>query len=422
MSQEPADVGKLAPGLERLAELARTSFGHMTPEQCLRGERAVVRRMAVRGRSGWVVGGLAAAVLASAFAAVVVTRHGMEPRPLGYLVENGRLEPGQELVAAGGVSPLLRFSDGTEIRLGQGAHARIRAVTSRGAALAVERGELSADVVHTAVSEWQFNAGPFVVRVTGTAFKLDFEPEEDRFDLRLEHGAVTVTAPIANDPIPLRAGQWLTIRARTHEVLIRDLLLPVVDAGGLGPEGADGWAPQSDEPTPRGEPGTPSVTPPPASDAPRPAWAKQLAGGKFDAIVKDALGRGLESSLAESNSEDLSALADAARYTRRHDIARKALVTLRRRFPGSRPAQDAAFLLGRLAEAEQNESGALGFFETYLGETPGGTYAPEALGRKLAIVQHTRGSASARPIAADYLAKYPNGTYASAARAILEKP
>jgi hypothetical protein len=343
------------------------------------------------------------------------------------VVENGRLEPGQELVAAGGVSPLLRFSDGTEIRLGQGAHARIRAVTSRGAALAIERGELSADVVHTAVSEWQFSAGPFVVRVTGTAFQLDFQPEEDRFDLRLEHGAVTVTAPIANDPIPLRAGQWLTIRARTHEVFIRDLLPPSVDAGGLGPENAGGWAPLSDEPTARGELTAPSATPPPASDVPRAmlgprAWAKQLASGKFDAIVKDALERGLDSSLAESSSSDLSALADAARYTRRNDIARPALLTLRRRFPGSRPALDAAFLLGRLAEVEKNESGALGFFDTYLGEAPAGTYASEALGRKLAIVQHARGSSSARPIAADYLAKYPNGTYAPAARAILEKP
>ena len=79
-------------------------------------------------------------------------------------------------------------------------------------------------------------------------------------------------------------------------------------------------------------------------------------------------------------------------------------------------------MLGRLAEAEQNESRALGFFETYLSETPGGTYASEALGRKLAIVRHAKGSESARSIAADYLAKYPNGTYAPAARAILEKP
>jgi hypothetical protein len=361
------------------------------------------------------VGGLAAAALVSALALVVMTKRATEPRPLGYVVENGRLEPGQTLVGEGALEPLVRFSDGTELRLGRGTRARLRSVTSRGAALSVERGELSADVVHRSSSEWQFNAGSIVVRVTGTAFRLDFQPEDDRFDLRLEQGTVTVTAPVANDPIPLRAGQWLTIRARTHEVFIRDLAPTVVDAGGLGPENADGWAPQIHEPTP-------SATPPPAPEAPRPTWAKELARGKFDAIVKDALERGLDSSLAEASSADLSALADAARYTRRHDIARKALLTLRRRFPGSRPAMDATFLLGRLAETEQNEGEALSFFETYLSETPGGTYASEALGRKLAIVRHAKGSESARSIAADYLAKYPNGTYAPAARAILEKP
>ncbi|MGC4070866.1 MAG: hypothetical protein QM784_40555 [Polyangiaceae bacterium] len=119
------------------------------------------------------------------------------------------------------------------------------------------------------------------------------------------------------------------------------------------------------------------------------------------------------------SSEELSALADAARFSRRNDIARLALGAQRRRFPGSPRALEAAFLLGRLAEAERDSMGALKHFNQYLQEAPAGRYAGEALGRKLAIVQQTADSAEAKATAIEYLSKYPSGTYAAAARAIV---
>jgi len=163
--------------LEALGELARGALGHLTPEQCLRGEQAIERHMG-RIRSPWLVRGLAAAMVAAVAIVAVVW---LRPAPLHYVVENGRGGTGLAIEGLGGVAPMVRFSDGSEVRLAEGARARIRFVTDRGAALAIDRGELHAEVVHSASSEWQFDAGPFVVRVTGTSFGLTYSPEQDRF-------------------------------------------------------------------------------------------------------------------------------------------------------------------------------------------------------------------------------------------------
>jgi TolA-binding protein len=365
---------------------------------------------------------LVAAVVPVLVGAGLLFRHVVRPVPLGYRVENGFVDTLQSVHENGVNAPILRFSDGTEVRLAEGAKARIRFVTPNGAAVAMDRGGLHADVVHSAVSEWRFDAGPFTVRVTGTSFGLDWQPEQDRFDLRLEHGSVTVTAPVANDPIPVRAGQWLTIRPRSNEVMIRDL---TANASGAGSSYVDeAYSPRLPDS------GLASPSPADNEDHKRPAgatetprsWASDLSHGKLELIIKDAQSRGLEDCLAKVSSDELSALADAARYTRHSDIARKALLAQRHRFPGLRKATEAAFLLGKLEEAGQNQAGAIGYFDAYLAEAPSGTYASEALGRKMAIVQHSSGSLNARPFAQDYLAKYPNGTYASAAQAILQNP
>ncbi len=430
MTHDHGQGGGQDPSFQPLIELARSSLGHLTPEQCLRGEQAILRRLnqTWAPRSPWLARGiLAAAAIPVLLGAALLLRHVVMPDPLAYHVENGFMDPTQSVHASGANSPMLRFSDGSEVRLAEGALARVRFVTANGAALAIDRGQLRAEVVHSSKSDWRFDAGPFSVRVTGTSFGLEWQPEQDRFDLRLAHGSVTVTAPVANDPIPVRAGQWLTIRTRSNEVLIRDLTANASVAS-AAPLDSSYFEEQNSERLPDSGPATNLLT---VEDSrARPAsgldttrnWASDLAQGKLDLILKDAQNRGLEDCLAKVSSDELSALADAARYTRSNEIARKALMAQRHRFAGSRRATEAAFLLGKLAEAGKNDASAVSFFDTYLAEAPTGTYASEALGRKMAIVQHNSGSLSARPFAQDYLTKYPHGTYASAARAILQNP
>jgi hypothetical protein len=151
-------------------------------------------------------------------------------------------------------------------------------------------------------------------------------------------------------------------------------------------------------------------------------WAADLAAGRFPSIVVEATALGIDGVLARSELEELAALADAARYTRHESLARGALQALRRRFPRSEQAHMAAFHLGRMAESEQDPRAALSWFEAYLGEVPSGTYASEALGRKMLLVQSLDGKPAARELADTYLRRFPGGTYADAARALSSTP
>jgi FecR protein len=412
---------------EPLAELARDTLGHMTHEQSVRGEAVLAARLAARSQQQrhvrlalvWAAAAAAAAVLVAVGAHWKRMEPG-RPAPLSFRIETASSASAVPFPSAS-AARLLRFSDGTEIRVEPGAQAQVRSVSDHGATVAMSRGTLHADVVHSSSSEWRFDAGPFTVHVTGTAFQLAWEPAQDRFDLRLERGAVTVTSPVANDAIPLRSGQWLTIRPHSNQVFIRDLQAPVEPELALSAQAMEGEASPTSAPDsgaePRGAEPRTVVAP-----KPRHQWARDLARGKAEQIVAEAQGLGLESCLDEASGPELAALADAARYTRRDEIARKAMLAERRRFAGSRRGVDAGLLLGRLAEAEHDDRQALRWFNTYLAEAPVGLYASEALGRKMAILRRVIGEIAARPVAQDYLTRYPDGTYAAAARAILNSP
>src|SRR5262249_26151487 len=116
--------------------------------------------------------------------------------------------------------------------------------------------------------------------------------------------------------------------------------------------------------------------------------------------------------------EDLALLADAARYTGNTVVARRALLAQRERFVRSSRALDAAFLLGRLDESS-DPRGAARWYDQYLDEAPRGTYAAEALGRKMMLVERLRGRAAARPIAEQYLRKFPRGPHVKSAQTII---
>jgi hypothetical protein len=157
------------------------------------------------------------------------------------------------------------------------------------------------------------------------------------------------------------------------------------------------------------------------------SWTAALAAGDLDAVLDEAEQRGLARSLAEAGSDDLAALADAARYRKRDDVARQAMLAQRRRFPRSRRAQDAAFLLGRLEESADSADArararALKWYDRYFDEAPTGAFASEALGRKMIAVEQLRGPEAARKVAEEYLRRFPEGTYAGAARALRDMP
>jgi TolA-binding protein len=347
--------------------------------------------------------------------------------PLSYAVEGGRLEPGGAIEANGATEPTLRFSDGTEVMFLAGARGRVRSVDEYGARIALI-GKARVDVVHWRGAHWLFDAGPFMITVKGTSFTAEWRDADERLEIVLKTGSVAVSGPLSDEAITLRAGQRLTISAREKEVVIRD-----IDAAAETNAVAVAPRPSGDD-TNNAPPSTPEAPPSekgarrPAPSLPAPSspaswnWPAELAAGHFAIILQQAEQRGLETALAEVSSDDLAALADAARYSRREDVARRALSAQMRRYPQSARANDAAFLLGRLEETARHPELALAWYERCLTESPRGTYTSEALGRKMTVVQRLYGAARARPIAEEYLRRFDGGTYAAAARALTRMP
>ena len=256
-------------------------------------------------------------------------------------------------------------------------------------------------------------------------------------DLRLHKGAVTVTGPLSDEVIALRPGQWLTVRLAAREVFVRELdgtappALAGNEAAAVAPvASAPSEAPSEAPPVPapavvrtqaRAHRQARAASVPP-EDA-ELSWAPARAAGDWNRVLELATKRGLDRTLAERSSDDLALLADAAHYLRRDAIAQQALLAQRQRFAGSTRAKDAAFLLGRIVEAQSGgASEALAWYQRHLEEAPDGPYASEALGRKMTVLARLRGDAAARPVAEEYLRRYPGGTYARAARAYATKP
>ncbi|HMF44149.1 MAG TPA: tetratricopeptide repeat protein [Polyangia bacterium] len=408
--------------LAALAELARGSARSPTSEELDGGLRAVRARIdAGTARRRAVVGwSLAAGVAMVAVVAVGIIRsgrvgnHGTSPA-IAYRVEGGSLVDGGYLRESGHDGVKLLFAEGTEFALMPGTRSRLRTVDAAGARIAIEHGKASFKVTPSTDHRWQVDVGPFLVTVTGTVFTVAWDATTEKFELNLRHGRVTVSGPMTGGEIALRAGQRLTVDLPEGETVINEAKPepPTEEPPAERPSGAlDRSATRTPAPAPRAG----------AADGDR-RWAQALAAGHLDGIIAEAERAGLKTTLEKASSEDLLALADAARYRRRMDLARDALLAERRRFPDSPHALDAAFLLGRVEEATDGGlARAVEWYDAYLTRAPKGTYASEALGRKMTLTSKLEGSSRARPVAEEYLRRFPNGTYAGPARAFVRSP
>jgi TolA-binding protein len=408
--------GELSTSAEPLVKLACEELGEMSTRSRLEGFLKLnARRAPVRRRWRFVLS-FAAALAVVAF--VFIGRQGIAPRSaaaLSYTVEGGRIDSNGTVMPTGARKPTLRFSDGTEVVVSGGARARVQSVGEHGARVGLN-GKVDVAVVPSRGSHWLFEAGPFLINVTGTTFTADWREAEERLEVVLRTGSVSVSGPHSVGPINLRAGQRLIVSAREREVTILDIdAVAEAKAASPRPESA---------PVARPEPPRPAA----ASSAAVSAgsfgsnWTTELAAGRFAAILEQAERRGIDAAIGEVSSDELGALSDAARYIRRDDVARRALNAQRRRFPRSARANDAAFLLGRLEETAGNTALALDWYERCLSESANSTYTSEALGRKMTVVQRLHGAARARPIAEEYLRRFSTGTYAAAARALMRAP
>jgi hypothetical protein len=377
------------------------------------------RRRAVR----WSLAAatLALCVLGGAYAASRLRAPLALPESPSYRIEGGSVLDGGYLRESGHAGVKLFFHEGSKLVLMPGTRGRLRALDAAGGRVAIEQGTASFQVVPSADRRWFVEVGPFVVTVKGTVFSVSWDPSSERFELQLRHGRVVVSGPISGGDIVLRAGQRLVVSLAKAETLILDEKL---DDNAAEPDSA---------PAPSTAPAAVAAPLPHdrASVAPASAtkvetardWAAQLARGHWDRILADVDRAGQDAALNRASSDDLLALADAARYRRRTDLARAALLAERRRFPRSAGALDALFLLGRVEESdERGTTRAIAWYDEYLARAPGGAYSAEALGRKMTLTHEQSGRQAARPLAEEYLRRFPKGSYAGPARALREGP
>lgn len=316
------------------------------------------------------------------------------------------------------------FSDGSRITLEPSSRVRIAELRSTGATLAVESGGLDVSVKHQRDTDYRLRLGPFVVRVTGTRFKVRFSPERDVLRVTMTEGTVVVSGCALGDPRPLRAGESLLASCRDSHFEI---------SRGESAQSVPSAPPERAAVTPAGQ-GAASepaeIEAPNGDDAAQvssrhraavePSWQAFARAGQFEKALGSVDARGFAAECGRASAEDLGLLADMARLRNRPHDAVQALVALRRRFPRSDRAAVAAFNIARV-EFDQRASyaEAARWFRTYLREQPSGPLVREAEGRLMEALYRSGDRDGAMRLAERYLASNPSGPHARVARSLL---
>jgi hypothetical protein len=384
---------------------------------------AMAARMARRQRTTRVALAGTSCLLA-ALAVWLAPRLGDRPHATLTYTLNGEPAPRGGYIAPSSSEPVLSFSDGTRVALEPTARARVVDLDRHGARIALDEGKAHVEVAHLPGADWRFEAGPFAINVHGTKFSFGWNTRQARLDVRMDSGVVSVSGPLSGGEIFLRAGQTLSVSLNDEGAAA---VTPAVGEAGTGSISPLPGPPAPPVAVPEPSPSEPVARPPARSDSRSDSrfdstegWAAKLAAGKAAAVVADAERRGLAKVLDGSSSEDLAALADASRFEKNDALARRALLAQRRRFPRSVRAREASFLLGRLDDASgDGTESALGWYDQYLDEAPGGAYVSEALGRKMMDLERMHRHAEATVVAADYLRRFPSGIYFRAAEALV---
>ncbi|HEX2873304.1 MAG TPA: FecR domain-containing protein [Polyangiaceae bacterium] len=359
-------------------------------------------------RSRWHYG-LAASCAAFATAAVLFwAMPGSRQEPLRFWIEE-RAGHVDDWVTARDSEQSLRFSDGSSVVAAPHTTTRVMQVSAEGAHLTLERGHLDAHVVHRDASRWQVAAGPFVVHVTGTRFRVSWNPRTEKLVVKVTEGKVEVTGD-GRPKHELTAGSVLELSAGTQlqSALVAD-----------PPKAA-----------PSAEPSPEAAAPESARDEDELIGARKPVERKVDfrelstaGHYREALAaveqQGFASTCESLGARDLVTLGSTARLAGRADRAREAYLAARRRFPNSAEAGIAAFSLGRLASDSGHATDATAWFKRYLNEQPGGPLAREAAGRLIELLRQSGDEARAREAAEGYLKRYPTGPHAALARSVL---
>jgi hypothetical protein len=331
----------------------------------------------------------------------------------------------------------LTFSDGSHIELERGSRARVLGLRANGADVSLESGQVHVKVHHREESSWHIGAGPYLVHVTGTRFEVRWKPESDYFELALHEGRVEVAGCAFGAGYNMLAGQ--TVRASCRNSRLDwnagQSAGPVAGSGSVETSAHADHADSDATPASAGEATGASaagqvdpVNPTAAADAPARRgvaaidWQTLARRGRYAQALRAAQALGFEQECKRVGPEELSLLANVARYGQDSAGEEAALRWLRARFRGTKRAALAAFALGRV-EFDDHEAypEAAEWFRIYLREQPRGELAREAEGRLLETTQRLGDLGTARELAQRYLREHPEGPHAELARSLSER-
>jgi TolA-binding protein len=401
------------------------SFEHLRSEQDelrqqagylerARARRSVERPRPVTRPKRWARWTLASALGAAAAGALWLAWPAA-PEPLAFTIGDDQQAHAGSFVAAPSDRELpLRFADGTQFALAAGTSARVASLDQRGAHLVIEKGRAIAAVVHRPNSHWQVDVGPFQVAVVGTRFDVSWDAATRVMELSLVEGAVRVSGGLLGEALEVRAGQRLRAFADNARVEL---------------SGANGLEQPASEPStaiaavpapaPDAVPSAVAMAVTSASNAVNPPlWRALATSGKFREALAAAEQAGFEAECRRASGADLLTLADAARLSGSATRAEQAYTAAHAKLPGGGRA---SYGLGLVAFDQRRDfARAAGYFEAYLREQAGGALRAEATGRLMEAWQRAGRMHDARRVAAQYLARYPQGPQAARAKQLLQ--
>jgi transmembrane sensor len=323
-------------------------------------------------------------------------------------------EPGPETVRligpSGAPDATVQLVSGATVALTPQTHGESRRVGPKAYRVNLDHGQMTFTIDPNIGTTWAVQAGAYQVRVVGTVFSVSRDQGRDAVEVHVDRGRVEISGGgLEGRTITLDAGGALRARGQMVDV-------------------------QSSPAAPSEETPAPPAAAAPAPSSPRPRsvrsaapietkldWQALYDAGDYAGAWRVARVAGYGPLVSDLDVKRLSHIAAAARLSGDGKGARSLLGALRRRFPGTGEAAEAAFLLGRLeADAPAATDEAAKWFETYLAERPRGVYAEEARGRLIVVFQRGGRLADARRVAREYLARHGSGPYSEVAHSVLD--
>lgn len=383
--------------------------------------------------------------------------------------ENREIQAGSWVSSPQDSALQLSFSDGSTVGLSESSEVRVQSLMREGAHLLLERGNMDVSVIHRKETSWKIDAGPYQIWVTGTKFNVRWVPEKRSLLLDMEEGSVRLSGPL------LEGGKSL----KTGETLLASLAESTVEVSRGGDQGKiiTRWDREQDaeseplavekpserleavadvesaETTEASLPATQlrsvrgskrartisqewdDISTPMSDSSPvrvesysstahgvdvQLSWKELAREGKYHAAVALAEDAGFGRLIASGTLSDLMLLADAARLANNPSEAHQAYRSVRKRFPGTRQSERAAFALGRIElESNGNYTAAARWFDTCYRENKSGPMAREAAGRLIEALNRAGDERGASTAAKEYLVRFPHGPHANLAKKTL---